>query len=236
MKTALAGARRFPREVAEAGVHRPLLAVAAVALILFGAETALVAGRPLTAADLDLERAIQATGWGPLALTFGYFTFLGGVNQIIAAVVVLVAVFLANRPAAPLMAAGAVSAALYQLAGFLVHRPRPPARLVRVSEHLPCCSYPSGHTVFFLTFATLLCFCLGRRYLPRAAFLALFAIDALIVFDTGVARTYVGSHWPSDVAAGLLLGGGWTALVLASKRLSNPVFGLDRERPRPAFG
>ena len=65
-------------------------------------------------------------------------------------------------------------------------------------------SFPSGHSAaagaFFGAFAMLV---------PR--FRGLFLALALVI---GVSRVIVGAHYPSDVAAGLLLGL-WTAMLLA---------------------
>lgn len=65
-------------------------------------------------------------------------------------------------------------------------------------------SFPSGHSTaagaFFGVFAMLL---------PR--FRPLFLVLALMI---GVSRVIVGAHYPSDVAAGLLLGL-WTAVMMA---------------------
>jgi len=47
---------------------------------------------------------------------------------------------------------------------------------------------------------------------PRATRLALVAGAALLSVLISFSRTYLGAHWPSDGAGGLLLGTGWAAL------------------------
>src|SRR5690606_38928251 len=65
-------------------------------------------------------------------------------------------------------------------------------------------SFPSGHSAAVGALFGALAL-LAPRYRP------LFALGALTI---GVSRVVVGAHYPSDVAAGLLLGL-WTATIMA---------------------
>ena len=68
-------------------------------------------------------------------------------------------------------------------------------------------SFPSGHTLHAVSFAIL-----GAHYLPElAAPLAAFAVFIAL------SRVVLGLHYPTDVAAGALLGGG---LALGSLRIA----------------
>ena len=62
-------------------------------------------------------------------------------------------------------------------------------------------SFPSGHAIFFFAVATVI-----FSFEPKWGTLALIAAVLM-----GIARVYVGVHWPSDILAGALLGSmtGW---------------------------
>lgn len=110
-----------------------------------------------------------------------------------------------------LAAGGAASLSL--LFKRLIERERPDVvgRLVEVSGF----SYPSGHalasTAIYLTLALLATrITIALRERVAAAILAI-----LVVLAIGSSRMYLGVHYPSDVAAGMLLGTSWALLVSA---------------------
>lgn len=94
-----------------------------------------------------------------------------------------------------------------------------------VVEHLvgiDSASFPSGHAmnsaVTYLTLAVLL----SRA--EKSATVRRFLVSAAIVLTlmVGFSRLYLGVHWPTDVAAGWIVGGCWAALCsLWAKRLQS---------------
>ena len=104
-----------------------------------------------------------------------------------------------------------------------VHRPRPDPALVHVIRHTDGWSFPSGHVIFFTWFVAYLLLILVRPHLPRRALIAGWVIAGIGLAFVAIGRIYTGEHWPSDVVAGLLLGGGWTLLGLSLRPLSDPV-------------
>ncbi len=80
---------------------------------------------------------------------------------------------------------------------YFYHHPRPPAAL-HILSLFPETSYsfPSGHAIFFFALATGVYF-VNKRY-----------GRGLLIFSVfmGIARIAAGVHWPSDIAAGAILG------------------------------
>lgn len=82
----------------------------------------------------------------------------------------------------------------------------------------PLHSYPSGHAVismFMYGFLVWLWWRVSDSALERAV--ALF-IGALFIAVIGWARLRLGTHWPSDVSAGFVIGGVWLAGVIWAVR------------------
>ena len=131
-------------------------------------------------------------------------------------------------------AAGYASAALsgwalYGLLKFLFQRARPHV-IPRLMHGGGWYAFPSGHA----TLAPLV-FGLGALIWsapwPRATRLALIGAAALLSLLIAFSRVYIGVHWPSDVAGGLLVGTGWAALWVWWWEQAG-----QREAPKPSRG
>jgi membrane-associated phospholipid phosphatase len=88
----------------------------------------------------------------------------------------------------------------------LIQRPRP---LVPRLEHVTGSSFPSGHATESTAVALALVLLLGRR--PRRERVAAALAATLLVAAIAASRVYLGVHYPTDVAAGIILGAGWGA-------------------------
>jgi membrane-associated phospholipid phosphatase len=202
-----------------------LLAIAIVAALAVGIIATYVVMVPAPSVDVTVEREIQATNWGPLALAFPAFSWIGDAKGAVLDALVFIAVLIWNRRAWILAIAGFATGAWYVLLAQLINRPRPTTALVlRVTEHPAASSFPSGHTIFIATVTTILMLCLGHRYLPRWALPIGWAAVALIVFDGAISRIYTGAHWPSDVLAGLMIATAWFSLILSIRWISDRAF------------
>ena len=129
-------------------------------------------------------------------------------------VVIALALVVLRRRNAAIVAIGV------PLAGFLTdallklafRRPRPMAALIPLPQSY---SFPSGHAMVaaatYLTIGLLL----ADRLTTRRAKTVCVALCALIALAIAGSRVYLGVHYLSDVAGGLVLG---TALALVGRR------------------
>jgi PAP2 superfamily. len=216
-------------------IRRPLLAVAIAAAVAVGVITAVVVMHPYLSLDATLQDDVQATNWGPLTLTFPFFTWLGGPGGIFMQVFVILAVLLLNRRAWKLAVAALAGGLSYLAIVNLVNRPRPTAgQILRVTEHPGSTSFPSGHLIFITISAAVLMLCIGHRYLPRWTRPIGWAVVAGIVLAVGLDRIYVGAHWPSDVLAGVLIAIAWLSFVMSVRWISDRALASkDKQADRP---
>lgn len=201
-----------------------LLAAGVSALGGFAALAWLVHGNPgPLLGDVEIERFVQSIPWGWLAVVFGSATAFSGATQATAGIILL-ALVIVIRPRAFLFSVlGSLSGLLYTLTNAAIDRPRPSPGLVHVTEHLGAHSFPSGHAVFAVTYATLLVLCIGGKYLRRRPLIAVSILAAVVVAFMSIARLATGGHWPTDVYGGLLLAGGWILVLLSVRPIGNPV-------------
>lgn len=90
-------------------------------------------------------------------------------------------------------------------------RPTIVPQLIEVSGF----SYPSGHTLFATTIYLTLAIIAVRHFPHRGQRLTIFALSGCVIGLVGFSRVYLGVHYPSDVASGLLLGASWAFVVSA---------------------
>jgi undecaprenyl-diphosphatase len=76
-------------------------------------------------------------------------------------------------------------------------------------------SYPSGHTTAATVFALLCAWALTGRAGPSRARVVPWIAAVVFALTIGWTRVWLGVHWPSDVAGGLLYGAAWSATFLA---------------------
>jgi undecaprenyl-diphosphatase len=101
----------------------------------------------------------------------------------------------------------------------LVSRPRPP---VEHLQHVMGWSFPSGHATQASAFWVSLALTLPAAGAPPALVRPAVALAALIALAVAWSRVYLGVHYPSDVAAGLLLGAGWALFLARCVRARSP--------------
>jgi len=103
---------------------------------------------------------------------------------------------------------------------YVVRRTRP---LVEDAvSHAPGYSFPSGHAANIAAAATVVAIVVRPVLSSRAAGTAVVATAAAVVVLTALDRVFLGVHFPSDVAAGVLLGSGLALASYAGFRGWNP--------------
>ncbi|HTE17632.1 MAG TPA: phosphatase PAP2 family protein, partial [Armatimonadota bacterium] len=76
-------------------------------------------------------------------------------------------------------------------------------------------------------YAFLVCLVVWELRLPRWQAWVLGLLAAVFITLIGLSRVYLGTHYPTDVIAGFLLGVPWLLVVLSRYRKGQP-------EPRPA--
>jgi membrane-associated phospholipid phosphatase len=205
-----------------------LLAVALSAALAVAVITVIVATHPYIPADVAIERDVQSVNWYPLSIVFPFFSWIGDAKGAVAEALLLIAVVIFNRQAWRLVIACGMTAIWYQVLAHFIVRPRPTtAQVLQVTEHPGGSSFPSGHTIFVATLAALLMLCLGNRFLPRWARPAGWILAVMTAFACALSRVDTGTHWPTDVLAGLLIAVAWIAFVASVRWISNGVLGSE---------
>jgi undecaprenyl-diphosphatase len=195
---------------------------ASVAVVLVIAVGALIAFRPSEPFALDVRWMNEVIEhrepyWTIPALLMD---FLGGglFGVVIVPTCTILALLLFRRPWGALYyaLAAALSAGVVQALKLTVGRSRPEDILV----HSDLGSFPSGHTANAATIAVTL----GIIFLRTWVWAAGIVYTVLMLLS----RTYLGAHWLSDTAGGLLLGAGLAVVVWAPF-----AYKLLAERSRP---
>jgi undecaprenyl-diphosphatase len=213
------GWRAFSLLIANAPVGGLLVGV--IALLIVGWGLGAFSESVAQTGDLAVVRDVAAGRTSLLTLIAHALSFAGS-GFVIGPLVAVCWVVLSRRGRRPDAFAianclsGAV--AISTIDKLLVGRLRPP---VRHLETVTGASFPSGHatqaTAFYL--AVLIALVAGKK--PRALVTAAAITTAALVVGIAISRVYLGVHYPSDVAGGVLLGATWC--LVACRLLRAPV-------------
>jgi membrane-associated phospholipid phosphatase len=189
----------------------------ATCTLLLGVLTEQVIARgPLTDLDHPVERfavthrSIAMTDVMRLLSDVGSTSFLFPI--VLIAVVYFVFRDRAWKPPAVLAAAFISDILLQDVVKAVVGRHRPP--LSQMIGRYPGASFPSGHTTQSLVVYGMIALLLIRTH-PRWPRVAVLLPAVCLVLLIGISRVYLGAHWPTDVAGGLLLGSFWLLVLHA---------------------
>jgi undecaprenyl-diphosphatase len=172
----------------------------------------------LQARDLDVVRDIAARRT-PILTGSALAVSLAGSVLVICplAMACCALLYRGGRRAAAMLLALSVGGAglIFTVEKLIVGRPRPAVTQLVAASHS---SFPSGHATLASAFylALMIVFLTAAPRRPAAVTGAIAA--GLLVIGIGLSRVYLGVHYPSDVAGGVLLGATWTLLVARSLR------------------
>src|SRR5437868_15241366 len=116
------GALEDGREGRRTAINTTLFAVAVVAAVGALIVAVYVAGHPFIPEDAVIERDIQSTDWGPLAITFPFFSWIGDAKGLVVEILIFVAILLFNRRAWPLAAVAVLSGGRSEAVSHLIVR------------------------------------------------------------------------------------------------------------------
>lgn len=113
-----------------------------------------------------------------------------------------------DREALKVMITSAGAALFYKLIEQIIQRDRPDV-ISSLIEARGEFSFPSGHALMGSAFYLSLYFA-SRRNLPLSNARVILSTMLLVIpVLAGISRLYIGVHYPTDVAAGLIIGSTW---------------------------
>jgi undecaprenyl-diphosphatase len=152
-----------------------------------------------------------------LEATMLELTFLG-TGTVVIMIAGVAGLFLAltrQRTAAALLLWSTLGAILLNnVLKSLFVRPRP--ELFSWGTHVRTTSFPSGHAMSAAAIYGTVAFLAARLAKRRRTRIAIYVVAALIVCLVAASRVYLGVHYPTDVAAGLVVGLAWAAFSTAA--------------------
>ncbi len=200
--------------------RRPAVLLIALALLLVAGLGLHALATLMSGEDLALVRGAAGDRTPLLTALAHGASWLGRSSVLVpAALVIALAAILLRRPLHALaVILGIVGAIVIQnVDKALVGRPRPPVHRLEAASGT---SFPSGHATEAAAFFLVLLALTLARPLPRWARSVAAGATIVIVVAVALSRVYLGVHYPTDVAAGMLLGGSWG--VLAAMALRRP--------------
>jgi membrane-associated phospholipid phosphatase len=182
--------------------------LAGIGVAVFGGLAVLVTGGLTADADLVATQTVQSVGapwFGPLMLGISLPGFFPQSILIVAGLALL---FWRSgyRTETRFALAASGSVLITEVFKRVFARPRPDAELVSVVAGATGNSFPSGHTLFYVTFFGFLAYLAYAQLKPGRLRVAVLLVAGLLILLVGPSRIWMGQHWASDVLASYALG------------------------------
>jgi len=190
--------------------------VAVVAAVLFVILALVVASGSSLTFDRDVSNALNRTATPRWVAAFRFVTLLGTGKALgIASAIVGVALLIRRRIglAVGWTVAQVGAVLLVKLVKAMVERDRP--GLGDTDFYAHGWSFPSGHVVRTAVFIGIAAYLVFRLTRSRAAATAACVVGLAWSLIMAFSRLYLGAHFLSNVAGGLILATAWTAACLA---------------------
>jgi len=209
-----AAQKAVKKETSSPGVRRAkaLLFQLSVGIMIgaFGILTFLVVTVPTFSIDLAITNGLQSINNPFFSYLMTSLSWVGFSPQsfiVTFIIVVLIYVLGYHWEATASLIAASIVELLNLIIKTLVHRARPSANLIHVTNLLNSYSFPSGHVMFYTGFFGFICFLIFTLLKPswkRTLLLLVFGSHVVLI---GLSRIYLGEHWASDVVGAYLIGG-----------------------------
>jgi len=92
-------------------------------------------------------------------------------------------------------------------------RPRP--QVVSWGTHVSTSSFPSGHATSAIVVYATIAYLVARLQQRRLSRIVTLTLAGIVILAIAASRLVLGVHYPSDVAAGLVIGLAWAAFCMA---------------------
>lgn len=160
-----------------------------------------------------------------------------GTGSVVAMMALIAALFLALSPhryrALLLIAATMGGLLLNGVLKLIFDRPRP--EIFAWGTHVVSSSFPSGHAMnSVIVYSTVAYLAARLESRPWMRWITLL-VAALVIVLVCLSRLYLGVHYPSDVAAGAVVGLAWAAFCMSGLEAAR-VFGRRFQRGREPSG
>lgn len=186
---------------------------AIIALIVFSIRKPIKKHKPIDMLIFDKIKPRVSTMNSKIML---FITFLGKHQFLIPANLILIFYFLLVKRqtwfSIRVITIAISSLVLMLLLKQLFQRKRPLSPLLKAAKGL---SFPSGHAIMAVTFYGLLIYILQHSITIDWLNWLLTILVVVLIFLIGFSRIYLRVHYPSDVAAGFIIGLLWLLISLA---------------------
>ena len=186
---------------------------AIIALIVFSIRKPVKKHKPIDMLIFDKIKPRVSTINNKIML---FITFLGKHQFLIPANLILIFYFLLVKRqtwfSIRVITIAISSLVLMLLLKQLFQRKRPLSPLLKAAKGL---SFPSGHAIMAVTFYGLLIYILQHSITIDWLNWLLTILVVVLIFLIGFSRIYLRVHYPSDVAAGFIIGLLWLLISLA---------------------